>query len=91
MKFRRLGSNLYIIIFFFKQLACFQSYGENCKYPCSLQCYNNICDTFNGQCLLDCKDGFYGKLCPAGDTFLILHILVNYRALILFVNILKFH
>lgn len=69
MKFRRLGSNLYITIVFVKKLACFQSYGENCKYPCNLQCYNNICDTFNGQCLLDCKDGFYGKLCPAGDTF----------------------
>lgn len=73
---------------FFKNLACFQSYGENCQYPCSLQCYNNICDKFNGQCLLGCKDGFYGELCTGGDNFSILHILINYRALILYVNIL---
>lgn len=84
MKFRRLGSNLYITIFFFKKLACFQSYGEHCKYPCSLQCYNNICDKFNRQCL---KMDFMANCVLQVILFSVLHILINYFALMLCVKI----
>nr|XP_034321721.1 multiple epidermal growth factor-like domains protein 10 [Crassostrea gigas] len=27
---------------------CYQSYGENCHYPCSQHCYNRNCDRYNG-------------------------------------------
>lgn len=43
--------------------ACFQSYGENCRYSCSKHCYNKNCDRFNGSCLVGCTDGFYGERC----------------------------
>ncbi|XP_052694681.1 receptor-type tyrosine-protein phosphatase epsilon-like [Crassostrea angulata] len=36
---------------------CFQSYGENCHYPCSQHCYDKNCDRFNGSCLTGCIDG----------------------------------
>lgn len=62
------------IIIFFINLACFQSYGENCRYPCSLQCYNNTCDRINGRCLLGCKNRFYGELCERGNIFFWYHI-----------------
>lgn len=56
-------------IIFFINLACVQSYGEDCRYPCSLQCYNNTCDRLNGRCLLGCKNRFYGELCERGNSF----------------------
>lgn len=40
-------------MFFFIK-ACFQSYGENCRYSCSEHCYNKNCDRFNGSCLVGC-------------------------------------
>lgn len=36
---------------------CTFSYGENCKYPCSIHCINQTCERFNGSCLYSCKDG----------------------------------
>lgn len=59
---------IWIIIDIFKTLfcisiACIQSYGENCRYPCSPHCYNHTCDRFNGRCLLCCTDGYRGELC----------------------------
>lgn len=54
-------------LLFFINLACVQSYGEQCLHPCSLHCYNKTCDRFNGRCLLGCKDGFYGELCDRGN------------------------
>lgn len=47
-------------------LACVQSYGEYCRNPCSVQCYNDTCDKTNGRCLIGCKDGFYGEFCDKG-------------------------
>lgn len=54
-------------MFFFIK-ACFQSYGENCRYSCSEHCYNTNCDRFNGSCLVGCTDGFYGELCEKGNN-----------------------
>lgn len=54
--------------YFFINLECVQSYGEYCRHPCSLQCYNNTCDKVNGRCLIGCKDGFYGQLCDRGNV-----------------------
>lgn len=51
---------------FFK--ACLNSYGENCRYSCSLHCTNQTCDRFNGSCLIGCVDGFYGKSCDRGNA-----------------------
>lgn len=56
-------------VVFFINLACAQSYGDNCRQPCSLQCYNNTCDRFTGRCLLGCKDGFNGELCDRGNDY----------------------
>lgn len=42
---------------------CFESYGEDCKIPCSQKCYNNNCDRFNGTCLSACTNQFYGEKC----------------------------
>lgn len=55
-----------LMIIFFMNLACVQSYGEYCRNPCSMQCYNNTCDKINGRCLIGCKDGFYSDLCDKG-------------------------
>lgn len=48
------------------KIECFQSYGENCHYPCSQHCYVKNCDRFNGICLTGYTDGFNGKLCDKG-------------------------
>lgn len=70
-------------IIFFIYLACVQSYGEDCRYPCSLQCFNNTCDRLNGRCLLGCKNRFYGELCERGNSFsdIILNILILSQSL----------
>lgn len=62
---------------FFINIACIQSYGENCQFPCSIHCYNQTCDRVNGRCLLGCKDGFYGELCDRGNEFLLLYMLIS--------------
>lgn len=36
---------------------CVYSYGENCRYLCSVLCINQTCDRFNGRCLFGCIDG----------------------------------
>lgn len=59
-----LGLLLYSCLYFI--IECSQSYGENCRYPCSSHCYNQSCDKFNGRCLYCCTDGFYGELCDKG-------------------------
>uniref|UniRef100_A0A8W8NR49 Uncharacterized protein n=1 Tax=Magallana gigas TaxID=29159 RepID=A0A8W8NR49_MAGGI len=41
----------------------FESYGEDCKIPCSQTCYNKNCDRFNGTCLSACTNQFYGEKC----------------------------
>lgn len=51
----------------YMHLACVQSYGENCGNSCSPHCYNQTCDRFNGQCLIGCKDGYYGEKCNEGN------------------------
>lgn len=63
-----MDSNLYMTVNdnFLYNLACVQSYGEYCRNPCSLQCYNDTCDKINGRCLIGCKDGFYSELCDKG-------------------------
>lgn len=57
----------------FNIIECFQSYGENCHYPCSQHCYNRNCDRYNGSCLTGCTGGFYGEQCEQGKYYL------NYR------------
>lgn len=49
-------------------IACLNSYGENCRYPCSLHCTKKTCDRFNGSCLIGCADGFYGEYCDRGNV-----------------------
>lgn len=44
----------------------FESYGEDCKIPCSQTCYNKNCDRFNGTCLSACTNQFYGEKCDKG-------------------------
>lgn len=68
--FLKLKIQIYLYIFCFtsKQWfsivkACLNSYGENCRYSCSLHCTNQTSDRFNGSCLIGCADGFYGKSC----------------------------
>lgn len=70
-------------IIFFINLACVQSYGEDCRYPCSLQCYNNTCDRLNGRCLLGCKNRFYGELCERGNNSsdIVLNIIILSQSL----------
>lgn len=51
-------------------VACFKSFGENCRHPCSLHCFNNTCNTHNGRCLIGCKDGFYGEWCAKGNDLM---------------------
>nr|XP_034319983.1 multiple epidermal growth factor-like domains protein 10 [Crassostrea gigas] len=36
---------------------CNESYGENCKHPCSSHCVNKTCDRFNGNCVYGCTEG----------------------------------
>lgn len=48
---------------------CTKSYGENCKFQCSIQCINETCDRFNGRYLIDCKGG---KECDMGWFFIFL-------------------
>lgn len=43
--------------------ACYQSYGENCQFPCSQHCRNKNCSIFNGTCLNGCTEAFYGEKC----------------------------
>nr|XP_022305539.1 receptor-type tyrosine-protein phosphatase alpha-like [Crassostrea virginica] len=43
--------------------SCVNSYGENCRYPCSTHCINGACDRFNGSCVSGCFDGFIGDKC----------------------------
>ena len=47
-------------------LGCVDSYGEDCRYPCSEQCINGDCDRFNGSCVSGCEDGFIGDKCNQG-------------------------
>lgn len=58
-----------ILIPFFINLECVQSYGENCRNPCSPHCYNQTCEKFKGQCLFGCNDGFYGEKCERGNVY----------------------
>lgn len=45
------------------------SYGENCGYTCSNNCYmDNVCNRFNGQCELGCKAGWTGISCDQGKV-----------------------
>uniref|UniRef100_A0A8W8NS56 EGF-like domain-containing protein n=1 Tax=Magallana gigas TaxID=29159 RepID=A0A8W8NS56_MAGGI len=57
-----------ICLFFI--VECSQSYGENCRNPCSSHCYNQSCDKFNGRCLYCCTDGFYGEMCDKAPVML---------------------
>lgn len=61
-----------ILIPFFINIACVQSYGENCRNACSPNCYNQTCDRFNGRCHIGCKDGYYGEMCERGNHFPVL-------------------
>lgn len=54
------------LLSFFK--SCLYSYGENCRYPCSLHCTNQTCDRLNGSCLTGYADRFYGKFCDRGNA-----------------------
>ena len=48
-------------------IECVRSYGENCKLPCSPHCSQQKCHRFNGTCLTNCTDGFYGEKCDIGN------------------------
>ncbi|XP_078330771.1 uncharacterized protein LOC144624722 [Crassostrea virginica] len=43
--------------------SCVNSYGKDCRYPCSTHCFNGTCDIFNGSCVSGCVDGFIGDKC----------------------------
>lgn len=45
---------------------CFESYGKDCKIPCSKHCYNKHCEKFNGTCLTGCINQFYVDKCDKG-------------------------
>ncbi|XP_062577545.1 multiple epidermal growth factor-like domains protein 10 [Saccostrea cucullata] len=61
-----------------KVMGCdFQQYGENCK-SCPLECWNQVCDAFNGSCIygcsnwlleppdcIKCRQRFYGANCES--------------------------
>ncbi|XP_078330673.1 uncharacterized protein LOC144624647 [Crassostrea virginica] len=48
-------------------IACENSYGDNCQYPCNRLCINQTCDPFNGTCLTrNCTDKSNGDTCVAG-------------------------
>lgn len=64
---------LFTYFYLFITLACVQSYGENCMYPCAPHCYNQTCDRFNGWCLLGCQDEYHGEMCERGDYIPVLH------------------
>lgn len=44
-------------ICFENQSECMHFYGEQCQYPCSINCINQTCDKINGSCLFGCKEG----------------------------------
>lgn len=46
---------------------CTRSYGENCRFPCSVHCINKTCDRFDGRCLVVCKDD---STCDPGRVLL---------------------
>lgn len=47
-------------------VGCVDSYGEDCRYPCSKHCINGACDRFNGSCVFGCVNGFIGDKCNKG-------------------------
>lgn len=72
---------------------CFQSYGENCQYPCSEHCIDHKCDRFNGKCLCNGKHGkpmtlsnvifrlkpkFTGVCCKYDNFKIIIHMVIRY-------------
>ena len=50
----------------FTSVGCVLSYGEDCRYPCSVHCVNQTCNRFNGRCVFGCHDGFSGDQCYQG-------------------------
>lgn len=50
-------------------LECFQSYGENCQFSCSINCINETCERINGSCIYGCKNGMD---CSKGTFFICL-------------------
>ncbi|XP_078327570.1 uncharacterized protein LOC144623176 isoform X2 [Crassostrea virginica] len=42
---------------------CLQSFGEECRYPCSKHCLNITCNEVTGNCVYGCEMGFYGDKC----------------------------
>lgn len=47
-------------------VGCVDSYGEDCRNPCSKHCINGACDRFNGSCVSGCVNGFIGDKCNTG-------------------------
>ena len=51
-------------------LACNNSYGENCQYPCDPFCVNQTCDRLDGTCQHACPDS--SKSCGVGMWYIFL-------------------
>lgn len=39
------------------------TYGTDCFETCSTNCFNQTCNTINGECLLECNNGWLGFNC----------------------------
>lgn len=59
---------------------CVPSYGENCLYPCSIHCINQVFDSFNGTCSFGCAKG---ENCDRG----LLYIFIPYLYYIFVLNV----
>lgn len=58
--------NIYTVYITFLS-ECVGSFGENCQYQCSVHCFNQTCDRFNGSCVFGCKE-----TCDLGMSFVLL-------------------
>ena len=74
--------------------GCMQSYGEDCRYPCSKHCVNQTCNKFNGICHFGCESGYHGQKCEQGICMYVLpesYLLNIYWEYLLKVNTINFN
>lgn len=60
------------------------SFGEDCRYLCNVNCFNQTCDRINGSCLYGCggnkcDTGTYILLCNPATIFITIAAFYHYK------------